>query len=288
MKILSQNAEAMLRIFINKYEKTRDYMINGDTDELPRHFVFNMKNIMQEIENSGYITINSIDITGGWWITLTPEAIEYFEKKGCRVELFEELMDHEKNLLKELIRIDNENGNLTEYVNKQLENDVKDKFRGIVGKLRSNGLITLMWADDNAYNINLTQAGRTYFEREKKYNDKLIKPTLSTYNIGTITTSNSHLVIGNIVDSVININNSISSIEQEIDEKCVDDLEKKELKLLLEEAKEIIENIKESRHVEKRKSFFQKLSTHLEKHGWFYGEIIGLLGQTTLMLLSGQ
>jgi len=288
MKILSQNAEAMLRIFINKYEKTRDYMIGGDTDEFPRHFVFNMKNIMQEIENSGYITINSIDIIGGWWITLTPEAIEYFEKKGCRVELFEELMESEKNLLKELIRIDNENGNLTEYINKKLEDDVKDKFRGIVGILRSNGLITLMWADNNAYNINLTQAGRTYFEREKKYNDKLLKSTSSTYNIGTITTSNSHFVIGNILDSVINISNSISSIEQEIDEKCVDDFEKEELKLLLEEAKEIIENIKESRHIEKRKSFFQKLSTHLEKHGWFYGEIIGLLGQTTLMLLNGQ
>lgn len=32
----------------------------------------------------------------------------------------------------------------------------------------------------------------------------------------------------------------------------------------------------------------ERISKHLEKHGWFYGTIIGLLGQALLTILGGQ
>lgn len=286
MKILSQNAEIMLRIFLNKYEDTNNYMINGDTDEFPNYF--NIIRVMQELDLYGLISMFTVHIDGSWNVVITPEALEYFKKKGCRVELFEELVENEKKLLMELLRIEKEDGSLTNYLQDKLQDDSRDIFRGIIGTLYSNGLISLFWADDTVYDVSLTQAGRSYFEREKKYNEKSAKSISNTYNFGDIHASNSNLVLGEVKNSILNIDNSISMIEQKIDVKCENDEERQELKALLEETKEIVENIKESRHIDKRKSFFQKLSTHLEKHSWFYAEIVGLLGQTALILLGGQ
>ena len=54
----------------------------------------------------------------------------------------------------------------------------------------------------------------------------------------------------------------------------------------LEEAKEIIENFEKTSHIDKRRKFFNKISNHLSKHGWFYAEIVSLLGQTAIKLLG--
>ena len=55
---------------------------------------------------------------------------------------------------------------------------------------------------------------------------------------------------------------------------------------LLEETKEIIENFEKTSHIDKRRAFFNKISNHLSKHGWFYAEIVSLLGQTAIKLLG--
>ena len=132
----------------------------------------------------------------------------------------------------------------------------------------------------------MTQAGRTYFEREKKYNEKFER--LSSKNIyNNINATGSTVFMGDVIGSTINMDNSVSRIEQEIEKKCDNEEDKIELKKLLEETKEIIENIQDSRHIDKRKGFFQKLTEHFDKHGWFYAEVIGLLGETALKLLGG-
>lgn len=77
----------------------------------------------------------------------------------------------------------------------------------------------------------------------------------------------------------------MSRIEQEIEEKG--GAEKAELKELLEDVKELIENMQDSRHIPKNKGLFSRLSNHLEKHGWFYGEVVGLIGAAALQLLQG-
>ena len=74
-------------------------------------------------------------------------------------------------------------------------------------------------------------------------------------------------------------------IEDEINEKGGEDSEK--LKELLDEVKELIENMQESRHIPKNKSLFERLSNHLEKHGWFYGEVVGLIGAAAMQMLQG-
>ena len=49
----------------------------------------------------------------GWSVILNKEGIDYFKKKGMRQELFEELAENEKDLLKEIIEADNNNENLS-------------------------------------------------------------------------------------------------------------------------------------------------------------------------------
>ena len=41
----------------------------------------------------------------------------------------------------------------------------KDIYRGIIGTLKNNGLINVFWASDTVYDAVITQAGRSYFER---------------------------------------------------------------------------------------------------------------------------
>lgn len=288
MILLSKNAETMLRVFLKEYEKTRDYEISGSTSQFPNYINYSLHKTLDELEICGYISTKILSINGGWSVVLTPEAIDYFEKKGSRSELFEELVESERDLLQELIKNEIDDGNMTEYVQGRLEDDSKDIFRGILEKLYSNGLVSFLLEDDTAYDVQLTQAGRTFFEREKRYNEKIKALANTIYNIKNIQANQSNLVLGDVVNSTLNIDNTISQIEKKIDEECKTEDEKTELKALLIETQEIIESIKESRHIEKRKSFMERISKHLEKHGWFYGEIVGLLGQAMLTMLGGQ
>lgn len=286
MNILNQNAETVLEVFIEKYKKSKDYTISGNMEEFPEHLKLSIKGTMETLKNNEYISSYNIYIGGEWYVILTPEALQYFEKKGSRVELFEELAENEKELLRDIIKIENDNGNISEFLREKVDMDEKDIIRGIIGVLKSNGLINVSWGSNTVNNAVLTQAGRTYFEREKKYNEKLER--LNSRNIyNNINATNSTVFLGDVVDSTINIDNSISRIEREIEKKCDNETDKKELQELLEEAKEILENIQDSKHIDKRKGFFQKLVKHFDKHGWFYAEIIGLLGETILKLLGG-
>ena len=69
-----------------------------------------------------------------------------------------------------------------------------------------------------------------------------------------------------------------------IDEKGGED--KEELLELLEEVKELLENIQTSRSIPKQKKLFQRISDHVAKHGWFYGAIVQLLGTATMTMLE--
>lgn len=288
MSILSQNAETMLEVFLDKYNKGKNYSIQGDVSEFPDYIRFSIKDNMETLKLYGYISNYSVFITGGWVVILAPEALQYFEKKGSREELFEELADSEKKLLKEIIEVEDNNEDISEYLKEKIENDSKDVVRNVIGTLKSNGLITVNWADDIIYYATLTQAGRTYFEREKKYEEKLSKLSSNTYNINNLTANNSNLIMGDVINSTLNIDNSVAKIEQMIEEKCNNEDDKKVLYELLEETKEIVENMNDSKHIYKRKGFLKKLTEHFDKHNWFYAEIVGFLGQAVLKLLGGD
>lgn len=153
----------------------------------------------------------------------------------------------------------------------------KLKMYGVISDYRY--YITAIWE------ITLAPQGITYFEDRIRAEEKEKATQQSRVNIGSIVANGSNFTFGNVINSSFSVDNSIHRIKQEIDEKGGDD--SNELHELLDEVKELIENMHESHYIPKNKGLFSKLSNHLEKHGWFYGEIIGLLGATALQLLQG-
>src|SRR5690606_3560352 len=104
------------------------------------------------------------------------------------------------------------------------------------------------------------------------------------YEIGQINADGGIVNLGDIINSTQSIDNSIKQIEDQIEEKGGND--KEELYSILHETKEIINEIYETKEIKSKTSFTEKLSTHLSKHGWFYGAIVGLLGTELLTVLG--
>lgn len=89
---------------------------------------------------------------------------------------------------------------------------------------------------------------------------------------------------GDINNLASSIDNSILELQEKIDSQGGPNAE--ELKEILEEVKELIENIEATRMIPKRKQLFKKISDHASKHGWFYGELVSLLGQRFIEMLG--
>jgi len=140
------------------------------------------------------------------------------------------------------------------------------------------GLITF----DNGGMLNLLPPAFSYFEDkeaalERQRRNQEESKMQSFVNYGNI-------VFGDVTGSTLSVDNSIHEIERAIDEHGGDD--KDELHELLDEVKELIENIQTSRSIPKQKKLYQKLSDHMAKHGWFYGAVVQLLGTAALGMLG--
>ena len=286
MKILPSNEEELLEILVNKYDGNEERKVEGNLNEIPKYMHLNIKDIFNNLYLNNYIGKPYVWLAGGWFTTLNKEALIYFEKKGMRTELFEELAESEKELLSKVIEKEKNNENITEYLANIVNEDKKDIFRGIIGELKFNALLAVTWGDDTVINAQLTQAGRTYFEREEKYFKRMKENANNIYNVGSIHADGSNFVLGDVNNSSLIIDNSFTRIEEEIEQKC-DEEDKDKMKELLEEVKEITENIKEHSVVEKRKSFLKKLTDHSCKYGWFYAEIINLIGTVVINKIGG-
>lgn len=286
---LNTNDEMILDILLEKFKQTNKYEINGNLDELPEHILLSIEDIMNKLKINSLISYYKLFVGGEWIITLTSEAIGYYYMKGSRIELFNELSKSDKDLLKKLIEIEIKGENISEYLANKLKKDEKDILRGSIKVLKKNGLLSVMWADDTVSYAELTQEGRTFFEREKEYKDKIDSHrNRNIYNIGEIHAQDSNIFLGDVINSNVMLTSTLEKIEKEINERSDSQDEKQALIELLDEAKEIIEDFKETKQISTRKKFFKKLSSHLETCGWFYGEIVGLLGQAMLMKINGQ
>lgn len=286
MNILPNKEEKLLEIILNKYDGNEEMNVNGSSEELPKNMRFGLKDIFNTLKLYNYIAEWNFYIGGEWFVVLNQEGIEYFEKKGMRQELFEELADNERKLLKEIIDTENNEGNISELLANKIDSDEKYILRSIIGSLRKNGLLNVSWASDTVYNASLTNPGRTYFEREEKYLKRMESNKSNIYNFGDISIDRGNFVAGDVVNSVLNVDSHITQIEKDIEEKTDDD-DKENLKEILEDAKEIMENIKNNGVIEKRKRFFKKLTEHANRYGWFYAEIVNLIGTAVLTKIGG-
>ena len=286
MNILPNKEEILLEIILNKYDGNENMIVNGSYDEIPSNMHLGIKNIFRTLELYNYIG-HYEQWLNGWSVVLNQEGIEYFDKKGMRKELFEELADNEKELLKEIIEIEKNNGNISEFLVNKVNEDKNDITRGIIGSLKTNGLLNLIWADGTVYNAVLTQPGRTYFDREEKYFKRMKESANNTYNVGNIYADGSNVVIGDVINSSLNIDNSYTRIENRIEQECNQE-DKLEIKELLEETKEIIDNMKKNGSIGQRKSFFKRLTDHACKYGWLYAEIVNLIGNAAIGIIGGK
>ena len=285
MNILPQKEEELLRIILNKYDGNEEMQVNGSSSDIPKKMQFDQKDIFYTLKLYNYIG-DYRPWLNGWSVILNKEGIDYFKKKGMRQELFEELAENEKDLLKEIIEADNNNENINELIEEKLKDDKKDIIKEIIGVLHSNGLVDVFWAANTTYRISLTNPGRTYFEREAKYLKRMESNKNNIYNFGDISIDRGNFVAGDVVNSVLNVDSHITQIEKDIAYK-VEDNDKEKLKEILEEAKEIMENINNNEIIEKRKGFFKKLTEHATKYGWFYAEIVNLIGTAVLTKIGG-
>lgn len=286
MNVLPKKEEELLQIILNKYDGNEEMYVSGNSEELPKSMRFGLKEIFNTLKIYNYIAEWNFYIDGGWFVVLNQEGIEYFEKKGMRQELFEELADNERKLLREIIDTENNKGNISDMLANKVDLDENDIVRSVIGSLRKNGLLNVSWASDTVYNASLTNPGRTYFEREEKYLKRMESNKSNIYNFGDISVDRGNFVVGDVVNSVLNVDSHITQIEKDIEEKADDD-DKENLKEILEDAKEIMENIKNNGVIEKRKGFFKKLTEHANKYGWFYAEIVNLIGTAVLTKIGG-
>lgn len=287
MNVLPKKEEDMLLAMLSKYDNNTNLQIRGMHTDFPEYMRFCIKETMENLRLYGYVANFDFFISGDWIANLTPDGVAYFEKKGMREELFNELPESAKNLLKQIIKNEEDEKSISDFLANEIENDKTDKIvRGIIGTLVENGLVIVSWASNTVYYAELTNAGRTYFEREEKYMKQLEMTRQNSYNIGTINANGSNLVIGNTISSSLSIESKINNIEKEIEKRGGED--KEDLQELLQETKEIVENFQNSKNVQPRKGFINRLSKHLEKHGWFYGAVTTILGEAVIQILSGN
>lgn len=154
-------------------------------------------------------------------------------------------------------------------------------------KLSMYGMITTpqIWIN-GIWELYITPAGLSYFEnKERAIEEDKKKSQTAGLSIGSIVAHGSQFVFGDVNGSTLSIDNRISQIEQLIDEKGGEDTA--ELKALLAEVQELLENMKDSRFIPKNSSLFTRLSDHFAKHGWFYSAIVTLFGTYAMQLIQG-
>ena len=150
-------------------------------------------------------------------------------------------------------------------------------------KLVQYGMITIVNSWMSGGILNLLPAAFTYFDDKESALKNQEKSTMHI-NIGNLINSG-NFIAGDAINSSFSVDNSIQDIEKMIEE--MGDCDKDSLKEILDEVKELIENIESSRSIPKQKGLFKKISNHMTRHSWFYAEIVALLGQVMIQMLSG-
>ena len=117
-------------------------------------------------------------------------------------------------------------------------------------KLIQYGMIGSPTKWDNGGMLDLMPPALSYFENkekalalQKKHEEESKMQNITNYG---------NLIFGNVSGSTLTVDNSIHQIEQAIDEKGGED--KEELHELLDEVKELIENMETSRSIPKQKA----------------------------------
>ena len=155
----------------------------------------------------------------------------------------------------------------------------------IFAELEQNGIIynprAYTYGD---FSLDLSPEALTYFDDNDKTEKE--KQTAQSIIIHNFTATGSNVNLGTLSHSTMTTKNTVSFIEKEIEEKGGED--KEELRDLLEEIKELCDNIHANKSLPKSKNLMNRISKHFETHGWFYGAIVQLIGTAAMQVMTGK
>lgn len=284
--MMNKTHEEALRIILQKFDGNDEYKVTGDYSDFPVYVRHSIKDTTETLKALGYIAMPAICLDS-WEVTLTPDGISYFEDKKRSAEkgeqMFNKLPSNSKKLLDEILESDNPVNMLCNRFNKCSGQDAEE-LRSMLRELSNYEYIKVTWASNAPLWVEINNSARTYDERLREYErqfDKQVVKHITYYgDIYGVATA------GDIINTTINIDNSIQIIQREIESKGGED--KEALYSLLEEAKSLADEIKETKQIKENPDFSQKITAHMSKHGWFYGAVLGLIGQVALQVISGK
>ena len=134
--------------------------------------------------------------------------------------------------------------------------------------------------------FSLSPNALTYFEDKEKAQEAEMEKQQQNINIQNLTATGSSINFGTISNSTVTAQNIVSEIERRIEEQGGED--KAELESLLADVKELCEDIKSNMPLPTRANLMNKISSHLEKHGWFYGAVVQLIGNAAMVAMTGK
>jgi len=141
----------------------------------------------------------------------------------------------------------------------------------------------LVTCKDGSWFGHLTPSAIRYFDDKKHYKERLNRSSESSSE-PSIYAPGGNVIIGNVICSIITTGDIYTMLENQIEEKGGED--KEDLNRLLDEAREIAEEIKNTGSVPvEKKGYYTNLKKHAERHGWFYGGVMNLIGSAVFKLL---
>lgn len=111
---------------------------------------------------------------------------------------FKKLPSNSKKLLDEILQADNSVQMLCERFESASRKE-DEELRGILKELREEGLVTVSWASNKPYHVNISNSARTYNERLAEYEAMMQEKVI--YNIGAINDKSVNIGDGNKISN---------------------------------------------------------------------------------------
>lgn len=132
--------------------------------------------------------------------------------------------------------------------------------------------------------VTLTPMGVNYFENEEKYKT-MNEKSMGNISIGILNATGSNVNMGNVFDSNFSITSNYEKIGKQISENA-EGKDKEELHQILNEVKDYVDNILDTKTVGKNTSLFNKIGKHAEKYKWFYQTLTNLVGNAVITAMG--
>lgn len=201
-----------------------------------------------------------------------------------RCENMKILNDTEKELLK-LILESNHDGYTYSGTIEKFPEYIKNQIKKLFAILEEceYAAKTYCWVD-GGWQVILTPLGVNYFDEEDKYKKMNEK---SNINIQNFNANGSNINFGTVYDSNFNIDSTFQRLEETIEEKAKDE-DKEELMNIIQEVKDYIDNINESKVISKNTGLFKRIGKHIQNYQWFYQTVVTVIGNSIMKIMSGN